>query len=598
MFSSIKWRLVLVNFILVLIAMLMVGFGIMGRLETQQLDSVKDSAIEDLRALSQTGSAFRFPRWEEEDRELQTAVDNWQLPKDRNLYVIANRDEPRILASSVSISEEWKHAAALAYQDLSPSLILSAFSGEDGLELQELGDGHRVMHIIHPVMDDVGAVRGVLYMVAGLDQVDETLRQAGIIITRATFIAILVIILLGYLIAISITGPIRDVTKKAEEMAQGNFDQRVEVKSDDEIGQLGSMFNYLTQELNVTIGRIDLERHKLDTIFHYMAEGVLAIDKHQRLIQANPFAMRVLRIPETAIDQPAPKLWEKLGLPLKDGEPQLARGERGMTIDSRELNVKYAPYRNEYGKWEGLIIVLQDMTKERRLDAMRKDFVANVSHELKTPITTIKTYVETLTDVDLSDEERRHFLQVIADETERMNHLVQDLLALSNLDYGQYQPDVEPQNMAEIVRHALLRLEHMRQERGHHVTFTPNQVPLVRTHRDTVERAVLNLISNAMKYTDPGGEITIDLKTKDDDLILTVQDNGMGIPLEDQERIFERFYRVEKGRSRAMGGTGLGLAIARESVRALGGDITLASTLGRGTTVELSLPLGEDVTAH
>ncbi|NLY10065.1 MAG: cell wall metabolism sensor histidine kinase WalK [Tissierellia bacterium] len=600
MFSSIKWRLIIINFILVLIAMMIVGFTIVDRLDTQQVAAVSAGAIQDMRAISDSGTAFKFPRWTEVTDDLQEAIDDWRLSSEKTLYVISDRDHPVILASTVSANEMWKMAHALAYKNLLPTLILEGFNDKQGHEIvKDDDDSMRYMHVVYPVLDDLGSVRGLLYMITDLQGIDTTLQQAKIILTRATLVAVVVIMVLGYLLAIGITGPIRDVTKKAEEMAGGNFDQRVEIKSNDEIGQLGSMFNYLTGELKMNIGKINYERNKLDTIFHYMAEGVLGIDASTRLIQANPFAMRVLELEEKDIDQKVPELWDRLALPRDEkGNPTFKHGESHLALGRLHLNVKYAPFRNEWGDLDGLIVVLQDMTKERRLDAVRKDFVANVSHELKTPITTVKTYVETMRQMKLPQEQQEEFLGIIEEESERMNLLVQDLLTLSNLDYGQYQTEMEPLSVNGLISQGIHRLKWLREEKNHNIEVekAPGN-PMAIGQRDAVERAFVNLLSNAMKYTPNDGTIKIHVEEEPGKVIIIVEDNGIGIPQDDQERIFERFYRVEKGRSRSMGGTGLGLAIARESIRANGGDIKLKSVFGEGTTVKLFLKkLEEDVT--
>ncbi len=592
MSASIKWRLIIINFILVFIAMVIVGFSIVERLETQQLITVREKMEQDMATIVAATGALGDGDWGQSVDEIQEVLNGWRLSGSDTLYVIINRQDPTIIASTVSTNEQWRFASAVDYQPIEPVLVIQGLQGQKGQEIIVDDEDTRYQHMTYPVLDSEGLAKGMLYMVSNLVAVDTTLQQAKMILTGATIIALLVTIILGYILASSITTPIRDVTEKAEEMAQGNFDQRVEVMSNDEIGQLAAMFNYLTRELKMSIERINLERNKLDTIFHYMAEGVLALDTEQHLIQANPLALRVLDLTEDDIDEVHPKLWEKLNLPKTDENTLMsAHGETRVDLSGKHYNVKYAPYRNEQGVLDGLIVVLQDVTKEHRLDTMRKDFVANVSHELKTPITTIKSYVETMMDYAVDEENRRQFLSVIDEESDRMSHLVTDLLALSNLDYRQGFAEQQEINVNHTVKRMLRRLEWLSEEKEQDVKVDMDRkVKRVIGNRDAIERAILNILSNAMKYTPEGGRIDVCTIDEGERVKIIIEDQGVGIPKEDQERIFERFYRVEKGRSRREGGTGLGLAIARENIRAHSGDILLKSTYGKGTKVTIMLP--------
>ena len=240
-------------------------------------------------------------------------------------------------------------------------------------------------HIAYPILNEVGQVKGVLYMTADLQEMYQTLDESKIILTKATLLALAITVLLGFLIASSITEPIRDVTVKAEKMAKGDFEQFVEVKSDDEIGQLASMFNYLTLKLKKTIQEINLERSKLDTIFNYMADGVIAVDKTGHIIHANPIALNILKL--SNVD--AKELYSielknihDSGIGLKKidwSHVEALEGDEIIELDSGIYRIKYATFRNEENNIGGLIIVFQDITKQHKLDNMRKEFVANVA---------------------------------------------------------------------------------------------------------------------------------------------------------------------------------------------------------------------------
>jgi two-component system sensor histidine kinase VicK len=434
-------------------------------------------------------------------------------------------------------------------------------------------------------------------MASDLKNVYITVNESKRVLTSATVIALMITVFLGFLIASSITEPISDVTKKAEEMARGNFDQFVEIKSDDEIGQLASMFNYLTLKLKDTIQEMDLERSKLDTIFNYMAEGVVAVDTNGYIIHANPISMEIVSQAgkDVLLYSSLPKMIFPLEvLNIRDinySDESTLEGDETLEINSQVYKVKYAPFKNEKNNIGGLIIVFQDMTTEHKLDNMRKEFVANVSHELKTPITTIKSYTETLMDNGVDGEIRNNFLAVINNECDRMARLVRDLLQLSNLDYKKTTWKKEEVSVKELLEEILLKLEFAFKEKEHELILeTEEGLPNIVIDKDGIEQVILNIVSNAIKYTEKKGKIEITTKSLDGYVNIIVTDNGIGIPEDDQNRIFERFYRVEKGRSRELGGTGLGLSIAKQIIESHGGEISLISSFNSGTSVKIKIP--------
>ncbi|MBU5257132.1 HAMP domain-containing sensor histidine kinase [Tissierella praeacuta] len=598
MFASIKWRFIVVYFLLVFIAMVIVGIFIIGRLETQQIANITSSMEQNIQTIIESSSYLAEDDWLSVQSEIQQTLSEWRLGSNEILYVIYDEELPTIIASS---SKEYKEVVGknALYSKLDPTLIVDAYyRGEK--KASQVTRENKENHIAYPVLTGVGKVKGVIYMVSDLQNVYVTVNESKKILTNATVMALLITVFLGYLIASSITEPIRDVTNKAEEMAMGNFDQFVEVKSDDEIGQLASMFNHLTLKLKDTIQEMDLERSKLDTIFNYMAEGVIAVDINGNIIHANPIAMDILESTQGKILESGSTFREIISLKLinleginYDDEATLD-GARTLEIDSHVYKVKYAPFKNEKNNIGGLIIVFQDMTNEHKLDNMRKEFVANVSHELKTPITTIKSYTETLMENTVNDEIGKKFLSVIDDECDRMTRLVRDLLQLSNLDYKKTTWKKQEVSVNELLKEILLKLEFSFKEKQHNVIVNMEEnLPNIVIDKDGIEQVILNIVSNAIKYTENNGEIEIISRSLDKFISIEIKDNGIGIPKEDQNRIFERFYRVEKGRSRESGGTGLGLSIAKQIIEAHGGEILLESDFNEGTTVEIRIPFNK-----
>ena len=594
MFSSIKWKFIIVYFLLVFIAMVIIGIFIVRRLEDQQIKSVTNSMEQRVETIIGTSTYIASDDWVANRDEIQNTIDEWRLGSAETLYVIFDKDTPTIVAASSKQHEGIIGQNALSHKAIDPTIILKAFSGEKGESIvKEKNQDVINKHLSYPVYTSVGKIKGVIYMTSNLENVYRTVNDSKVILTNATFIALMITIFLGFLIASSITEPIRDVTKKAEEMAMGNFEQFVEVKSDDEIGQLASMFNHLTLKLKDTIQEMDLERSKLDTIFNYMAEGVVAVDLRGFIIHANPIALGILGLEAEEIYEEKLLDLKKISLDNIDYErDETLEGFEVATIDSQVFKIKYAPFNNERDRIGGLIIVFQDITQEHKLDNMRKEFVANVSHELKTPITTIKSYTETLMDNDVDRELSKKFLSVIDSESSRMARLVRDLLQLSNIDYNKKNWEKTEISIERTLQDIVAKLDLVIKEKQQQVDIDISDgLPDIVVDKDGIEQVILNIISNAIKYTEDKGNIDIKAYSIDKELIIKVKDTGIGIPVEDQARIFERFYRVEKGRSRDMGGTGLGLSIAKEIVEAHSGKIYLESVLQEGTEITIKLPL-------
>lgn len=448
-------------------------------------------------------------------------------------------------------------------------------------------------HIARPILSGDGDILAIIYMTRNLNSIYSVIDDSKVIITYATLISLLTTSILGYFIANSITGPIRTLTKKAKALAKGNFNQSIEVKSKDEIGELGMMFNFLTKELRESIEKMDLERSKLDTIFNYMAEGVIAIDRSNRLIHANSIAKKILNISEKDFNRVINlKSINLYNIDYKNEES--LRGEELTKIANSFYKIKYAPYKSDAFINSGLIIVLQDVDKEHMLDIMRKEFVANVSHELKTPITTIKSYTETLLDSDLDVKSQRNFLKIIDRENSRMSRIVTDLLYLSNIDYNKDNVTLSNIDTYEFIAEAIESQSILIVQKNHKIELNIDMdIKDIYADRSGADQILTNIISNACKYTPENGKIIIDATNIEDLVEIKVTDNGIGIPKEDLPRITERFYRVEKGRSRQMGGTGLGLSIANEMIKSFGGSLKVDSVFGEGTTITLLFKASE-----
>lgn len=592
MFSSIKWKFIVVYFVLIFIAMVIVGIFIINSLEEQQISNLTNSMEQRLETIVNSSTYLDSEDWLEYREEIQNTIIEWGFSKDESVFVIYDDIYPLIIAST--LEENHIGQNALSNKLIEPTLVINAFNGEVGSSIvSDQNEDTTNQHLAYPVYSNLGQVEGILYMTSDLEYIYNTVTDARTILNNATILALIITIFLGFLIASSITEPIRDVTKKAEKMSKGDFDQFVEAKSDDEIGQLANMFNHLTLKLKDTINEMDLERSKLDTIFNYMAEGVVAIDTNGIVIHANPIAIDILNLNEDYTNNGKLDL-ESINLANIDYEDKNSlQGEVLVTFKDEVYKIKYAPFKNEDQSIIGLIMVLQDFTKEHRLDNIRKEFVANVSHELKTPITTIKSYTETLLDRDVDKKTQENFINVINSESDRMARIVQDLLQLSNIDYQKTAWNKEEVSLSSLMDIILYNLGLLIKEKKLDVhKNTPNSLANIIADKDGVEQVIINIITNAIKYSRENGNIYIDLYEEDRYTVLRIKDEGIGIPNKDISRIFERFYRVEKGRSRDMGGTGLGLSIAKEIIQGNNGEIELSSEESKGTTVTLRFPRG------
>jgi PAS domain S-box len=592
--SSIRWRIVFIYFLLVFIATTIIGVFIMNQLETYYKESIKKNITDTVQKGTLLKTLSSYDNLKNHQGEIQANIQSWSKGVEQEIFVVD--DEFTIIASN-NENQVLKSAADL----LNETVILTGLSGKtadvDGI-IDSQGKKMPVKNMVFPI-GEKGHIKGVLYMREDMSSVYETIDQSKIIFIKAMVIALVITVVLGFVIARSITVPINDVTEKAEKMVQGDFSQDVSVKSDDEIGRLAEMFNLLRKQLNLTLSEISNEKSKLETILKYMADGLIAIDLSGHIIHANHAAMAMLGI--TAEDMETRHyddiikshnenlIFNKLRENCKDGGVEEIFFYGGSTFA-----VRYDRFKNENGEDVGIIMILQDITERQKLENMQMDFVANVSHELKTPLTTIKSYTETLRCGDVEDKEiTQNFLGIIETETDRMNRLVKDLLQLSRLDYKQEKWYKKETNLISLLKSIVTKVELTAKNKDQHLNliFDENQKIMVVIDKDGIEQVLLNILSNAIKYTQEGGRIDIDTFKVVKSAQIIVTDNGIGIPEKEVSRVFERFFRVDKARSRAMGGTGLGLSISKQIIEEHNGSIEIESKEGRGTKVTISIPL-------
>jgi two-component system sensor histidine kinase VicK len=435
-----------------------------------------------------------------------------------------------------------------------------------------------------------GETSYIIYVLDNRDTLESLTDELFTLILEAMVFGLIISVLLSFLLAKTMITPIERLTDAAERVAKGDFSRKIEVSARDEIGILTSAFNDMAQQLKDTLDAVENERNKLSTLFLNMTDGVVAFDRGGKLIHANPAAERMLQTRLDSGTEYAPlfgdiaPLFETLSIPAGG----TIEGER--EVRGRTLALLMAPFSSE--SQGGVLVVIRDVTEQHKVEEQRKEFVANVSHELRTPLTNIRSYAETLSEnaEDLPPETAKNFLGVILNESDRMTHIVQDLLTLSRFDSGRSELKLSRFSFGDAVRDLYNAVVLEAQRHDHQLTLTmPDDLPQVLADRERVLQVMMNIVSNAIKYTPDGGRIAISAGQTGRRVWMEVADNGIGIPAEDRDRVFERFYRVDKARSRQSGGTGLGLSIAKEIMDRHKGCLTLVDRAGPGTTIRMEL---------
>ena len=457
-----------------------------------------------------------------------------------------------------------------------------------------------MMYLAVPVISD-SRIIGVVRTAMAVDEVNSRLVALRKQLAVGGVVAIVLVSILSLLISRRITRPLEQIKQEAERYASGQLDHRLRISGSSEIVALGQTMNEMAAQLNERISTIDKQRREQDAVLSSMVEGVIAIDSRQNVLRMNPAAAHLLEVnPETVVGRPVQEVVRKAELlsfitAAMDSEKTiekdvlLFRGEEELCLQAHGTMLR--------GKGEeaiGALVVFNDLTRQRRLETMRRDFVANVSHELKTPITAIKGFVETLLDGALdSRDESEQFLKIVERQVERLSVIIEDLMSLSRIEQGEEHErfELEAGQLAEVISESVndctvlaegLGIT-LKQELGQEL-MSPLNAPLL-------EQALTNLLENAIKYSPSGSTVTIRCYEDAGRAIVRVCDQGCGIEAEHLPRLFERFYRVDKARSRQAGGSGLGLAIVKHIVQIHHGRVTVESTPGEGSDFIISLPL-------
>ena len=422
---------------------------------------------------------------------------------------------------------------------------------------------------------------------------------------------IFILILLGFILVVTLlllenrrdNIRLKEINQKVKDLIAGDYSQVLDLQGSTEITNISNNLNDLSEVIRLTQENLEQESKRLHSILSYMTDGVLATNRRGQITMINDMAKKQLGVQkEDVLNKSILELLKiEDDYELRDLITQIPE----LTIDSQDVNgeylslrVRFALVRRESGFISGLVAVLHDTTEQEKEERERRLFVSNVSHELRTPLTSVKSYLEALDEGALYDPVAPDFIKVSLDETNRMMRMVTDLLHLSRIDNTTSQLDVELINFTAFITFILNRFDKMRSQDEEKKYELVRDYPInsvwIEIDTDKMTQVIDNILNNAIKYSPDGGKITVSMKTTDDQMILSIKDQGLGIPKQDLPKIFDRFYRVDRARSRAQGGTGLGLAIAKEIIKQHNGFIWAKSEYGKGSTFTIVLPYDKD----
>jgi len=497
--------------------------------------------------------------------------------RSRKLYVLDG--------NGVCLSGDENDTHPLRYTpNLTFALTTGLETGEAGDESSLAADYMDVAIPLHRGDEDY-----IIYILDNKTTATKLTDQLVVLIVESLIFGLLISVALSFLLSKTMVTPIQRLTDATVRVAKGDFSEKIEVPSHDEIGVLTDTFNDMAKQLKKTLRQVENERNKLDTLFLHMTDGVVAFSQQGKMIHANPAARELLcaRIDEDTTYDSLFGDVASLTQVLETSDHLEAERQ----VEENYLQLLLAPF-DQGREGGGVLAVVHDVTQQRKNEDMRKEFVANVSHELRTPLTNIRSYAETLSDGagDIPPAMEKKFLGVILNESDRMTHIVQDLLTLSRFDSG--RDDMKPVRFSfDTAVRDLYNAVYMEAQRHDHTLKldVEGTLPDVVADRERIIQVMMNIVSNSIKYTPNGGEIRISAGRTEKTVWMVVDDNGIGIPEKDRPRIFERFYRVDKARSRQSGGTGLGLSIAKEIVDRHKGVLRLEDKDGPGLAVRLEL---------
>ncbi len=578
MFRSIRWRIAIPFLLLLLASIGGLGLYFSHYMEDNYLDNLHSQLTNQAWLVAYASQ----PYFSGQEAELDTLAESLGQEIAARITIIA--------LDGAVLGDSEKDPAEMENHADRPEVIQALTTGVGISTRHSTTLGYDMLYVATPIEQD-GTVVGVARVALPLTTIGAAVAHINHTIAIVAGIASAAAILLSLLIASVTTRPIKELTRLSGKIAQGELDHKIAITSRDEIGELARTFNQMSARLKEMLRLMAEDRDWMTAIVDNMADGVVVTDTEGRLTLVNPAAERMLHISregasgryliEVMGDPEADSLLKRC---LETGEPQSATVERA--IGGRQfLWVMATPMKS------GSLVILHDLTELRRVEMMRRDFISNISHELRTPLSSIKVLAETLQEEGIEGSGvAGEFLQKIDAEVDKLGQLVVELGELYRIESGELAFDIQPTPVSQIAAEASDRMSTLAQRAGLELSVSiPPDMPLVLADGGRIEQVLVNLLHNAIKFTPPGGRVTLSAEVQGDLVATSVTDTGIGIPVDDLPRIFERFYKADK--ARAGGGTGLGLAIAKHIVQAHGGDIWAESTEGKGSTFIFTLPI-------
>ncbi len=442
----------------------------------------------------------------------------------------------------------------------------------------------KMLYIATPIKSN-GKLLGILRVSLFLKDINKLLNNLEIKIFLITLIIIFLSLFGAYIFSKNLSNPIKDLVSISKKIAKGDFSQKIILNRRDELGELSKSFNEMSEKLKTLFSDLKLKQEELNSIISSLEEGLLVLDKNGKVILYNESFKKIVK------SEPYGKFWwevlitPKINKLIKKVFKEKKNFSKEIEIDGKIFLVSFVFIPSK----EEITILFHDITRFKKLEIIKKDFVSNVSHELRTPLTSIKGYVEVLED-EIKDKNHIYYLNIIRKNTERVINIVSDLLMLSELEEKGFLEKIEDVNLNEIVENVFKILRQKANEKNLRLTLDEREKIFIKGDSCKLEQMFINLIDNAIKYTEKGG-VTVSLKKNEKVCIISIKDSGIGISKKHLDRIFERFYVVDKSRSKKLGGTGLGLSIVKHIVSIHGGKIEVKSTPGKGTEFKITLPL-------
>ncbi|MFD2117945.1 two-component system histidine kinase PnpS [Paenibacillus yanchengensis] len=588
--NSFRARLTVIIITIIALAVSAAGILMMQTFKNIYIDSLEDNMVREMKLISSRMD------WKTEGTEAQLQQYYTEQAKELKSYTEARvtfiRKDGTVLGDS-------DFAAAEMNNHLERNEVREAIQNGTGRAVRPSDTMQMNMIYVAIPIEQNGTSEYVLRLAMTLKEVDEGIRKVMYVLVVGLLILFVLAAIISYRIALGLTRPLEQITKVAKRITNMDYKARVTVSKKDEIGELAHAINAMADSLQVQMERIKHNESQLQTVLANMINGVVMINEQGSVVLMNRRAEEVLGIKADELVErhytEAKQQFELSQLIQKSlNSKEAIREEITFYYPEEKLvELTFVPIWGQEEVRSGVLLVLQDVSAIRRLERMRSEFVANVSHELKTPIAAVKGFAETLLGGAVKDEETtRTFLQIIFDESDRLNRLIGDILELSKIESRRVPLMFSPVELDSFVNKTLTLLESEAAFRGIELVSNIEQGLYVEADEDRLRQIIMNVLSNGINYTTEGGKVTIAIEALDEDYIaIEIQDTGIGIPKKDLPRIFERFYRVDKARSRSSGGTGLGLSIVKHLVELHKGTITVTSTTGVGTTFTIILPV-------